>query len=93
LGEEADVPFIDTLRSVVLPIVIAFCVVCGLLAVLAPRVFAALARSSSRWVESRNYLEFLDRRVDIDRFMLSRSRLFGALLLLAIAWCAWRLYA
>lgn len=85
-------PFVETLRSVVLPLVMAFCVLCGLLALLAPRAFALFARKSSRWVESRKYLEYLDRTVDIDRFILSRSRLFGALLLLAIAWCAWRLY-
>ena len=56
----------------------------GIVALLAPRWFRGLATFSGRWVSADKYLQFLDRRVDIDRWFLDRSRAFGAVLLAVV---------
>lgn len=50
----------------------------GLLALVSPRIFARLSTSASQWVDAGRALAFLDRRIDIDEYILPRSRLLGA---------------
>jgi hypothetical protein len=57
----------------------------GLLAVVSPRTFQKLAGQSGRWVDSSRALECLDRKVDIDAYVLPRSRLLGVAVLVSVA--------
>ena len=70
-----------------------FCL-CGLLgsiAVAMPGVFQRLARQSSQWVDAERLLAVLDKRVDIDTYILRYTRLFGAFILCGLC-AAWLLY-
>jgi hypothetical protein len=58
--------------------------VVGVLAVVSPRYFTALARGSSRWVDSSKFLAPLDKQVHIDAYFLPHSRLLGASVLGAV---------
>jgi hypothetical protein len=55
----------------------------GLLAVLSPRRFQAIATRGSQWVDTNRLLSLLDRRVDVDQYLLPASRSLGAIVLLA----------
>jgi len=57
----------------------------GLLAVVSPRLFQKLAGQTDRWVDSNRALECLDRRVDIDAYVLPRSRLLGFAVIASVA--------
>jgi len=57
----------------------------GLLAVVSPRLFQKLAGQTDRWVDSTRALECLDRRVDIDTYVLPRSRLLGVAVIASVA--------
>jgi len=57
----------------------------GLLAVLSPRRFSWLATRSSVWFESERLLKKLDRRIEIDSYVLRDCRLFGVLVVAAAA--------
>jgi hypothetical protein len=57
----------------------------GLLAVLSPRLFSWLATRSSVWYESEGLLKKLDRRIEIDSYVLRHCRLFGVLVVAAAA--------
>ena len=56
----------------------------GVVTLLAPRWFRGLATFSGRWVSADKHLQFLDRRIDIDRWFLDHSRAFGAVLLAVV---------
>ena len=56
----------------------------GLIAVLSPKHFRFIATFSGRWVSTDRFLRWIDTRVDIDHWFLGHSRLFGAVLLVAI---------
>ena len=65
----------------------------GVVALASPRVFAKLSAKTSRWVESKKVLECLDKRVDIDRYVLPFSRWLGAAVVasvLILALVLWR---
>ncbi|MBX3414437.1 MAG: hypothetical protein KF708_17255 [Pirellulales bacterium] len=64
---------------------LAFAGALGLLAVVSPRLFQKLAGQTDRWVDSSRALECLDRRVDIDAYILPRSRLLGVAVLASVA--------
>lgn len=57
----------------------------GLLAVVSPRLFQKVAGQSGRWIDSSRALEYLDRKVDIDAYILPRSRLLGVAVLVSVA--------
>jgi hypothetical protein len=57
----------------------------GTLALLSPRRFARLAEWSSIWVDTDRWASKLDRRVEIDSYVLRYGRRFGAVLLAAAA--------
>lgn len=64
----------------------------GLIAVVSPSTFRALATGASQWVDASKALAFLDRRVDLDKYILPRSRLLGVAVLAAVGVLAIRLY-
>lgn len=57
----------------------------GLLAIVSPRLFQKLAGQTDRWVDSNRALECLDRKVDIDSYILPRSRILGVAVLVSVA--------
>lgn len=57
----------------------------GLLALISPRLFATVATSSSRWINTRRFLDYFDRQVNVDRLILPHSRLLGGLVLASVA--------
>jgi hypothetical protein len=73
--------------------IVGFCLcgALGLMAVAAPRAFQRLAQRSSKWVDSEKLLAVLDKRVDIDAYVLRYTRLFGAAVLCGLC-AAWMLY-
>ncbi len=58
--------------------------VIGLTALLSPQTFGRIATCGGRWIDSRPILEALDKRYDIDRFVLPHSRLLGVALIIAV---------
>jgi hypothetical protein len=57
----------------------------GMVAILSPKCFEALASRGGRWVDTNKLAEVLDRRVDIDRYVLPFSRLLGAAVIASVA--------
>src|SRR3954463_14689103 len=55
----------------------------GVIAICSPRRFAKLANGSGRWVDTKKMLEVLDKRVDIDHYVLPFSRLLGVAVILS----------
>jgi len=56
----------------------------GILAVVKPSLFAVVAQRSSHWVDSNKVLAQLDRRVDVDKYVLPYSRVLGVAVLIAV---------
>ena len=50
-----------------------------------PQRFAQIAQVSSSWVDSTKLLAVLDRRIEIDQFVLRYTRAFGVALLSGLA--------
>jgi hypothetical protein len=57
----------------------------GLIAVISPNRFQKLATRSGQWVDTNKLAEVLDKRVDIDRYVLPFSRLLGVAVILSVA--------
>lgn len=57
----------------------------GLLAILSPRLFSRLVAVGGVWIDIDKLARKLDRRIDLDPYILRHSRLFGGLLLGAAA--------
>lgn len=64
---------------------LGICAAAGLLAVVAPRRFAALTQHSNHWVDTDKILATLDKKYDVDRYILPHSRIFGVIVLLGVA--------
>jgi len=64
-------------------------VLCGLIAVISPRTFGAIARAASRRVDTQRWLAWLDKEIDIDRYVLKHARLFGFVTLACILLAVW----
>jgi hypothetical protein len=64
--------------------IIAFAGVMGLVALVSPRHFAAIARVGNHWVDTSKWLARLDTRVDVDSRLLPYSRHLGAALLASL---------
>jgi|GEM_PF-4789450 len=56
----------------------------GLLALLSPRGFSALAARGSTWIDTNQLLSKLDTRVDVDHYVLPFSRLLGVAVLASV---------
>jgi hypothetical protein len=57
----------------------------GAIAVVSPTVFAKLATRSGRWVDTNKIVQVLDKRVDIDHYVLPFSRLLGVAVIASVA--------
>jgi hypothetical protein len=56
----------------------------GVIAVFSPARFAKLATRSGRWVDTNKIVQVLDKRVDIDHYVLPFSRLLGVAVILSV---------
>jgi hypothetical protein len=57
----------------------------GLMALISPRCFHRVSAAGSRWVDTTKLIERLDRRFDVDRYILPYSRVLGALVVASVA--------
>jgi hypothetical protein len=64
---------------------LGFVAVAGLLALCSPPRFSRVARWGSIWVDTNKLVDKLQRRIDIDRYVLKYCRLFGFTVLGAVA--------
>jgi hypothetical protein len=64
---------------------LAFLGLIGLIAIVSPRRFEKLATRSGKWVDTNKLAEVLDKRVDIDHYVLPFSRLLGVAVILSVA--------
>jgi diguanylate cyclase (GGDEF)-like protein len=64
---------------------------CGLLAIVSPKAFAAVAAYSNRLVNATKSDTVLDKWIDIDRFVLQHARYFGFLVTISVVylWFLW----
>ena len=58
--------------------------VSGFVALVSPRHFRTLAGWSARWVDGERYLAVLDKRVDIDGYVLRHCRVLGSLVIVSV---------
>ena len=75
-------------------VLLGLCGAVGLVAIASPRTFSALTNHSSKWVDTNQLLATLDKRVDIDKYVLPFSRALGLAVLLAVgvfAYLYWRM--
>jgi len=63
----------------------------GLLAIVSPSKFSALSSRGSRWVDTSKVLAQLDRRVDVDQYILPYARFLGVAVLASVAFLGWLL--
>jgi hypothetical protein len=59
--------------------------VIGTIAVICPKCFRSLAAWGNTWIDTSRMISVLDRRIDIDDFVLRHSRAFGIFVLASIA--------
>ena len=64
---------------------LAFIALLGVLALLSPRLFSRISTAGSRWVDTSKLVEQLDRRYDVDQYVLPHSRVLGALVVASVA--------
>ena len=64
---------------------LSLCGLVGLMAIVSPRKFSLLAVRGSRWFDTNKVADVLDKRVDVDRYILPFSRLLGAVVVVAVA--------
>jgi hypothetical protein len=64
----------------------------GLVALLSPRLFQRIATKGSHWIDTQKLIEQLDRRYDVDRYVLPHSRLLGALVVASVVLLAGLLF-
>ena len=63
---------------------LGICGAAGLLAFVSPQKFSSLTSHSNTWVDTNKFLETLDKRVDIDKYVLPFSRVLGFSVLIAV---------
>jgi hypothetical protein len=56
----------------------------GLIAIVSTARFAKLARGGGRWIDINKFVAILDKRVDIDHYVLPFSRLLGVAVILSV---------
>ena len=71
------------------PILLGFGGLAGLLSLVSPRAFAAVAQFSGQWVGPAKLQTSMDKRFNIDSFFLEHSRLFGVMVTTSIAYLWW----
>ena len=58
--------------------------VIGLVALVNPRWFEQIVAHGDRWVDTEKLFAVFDKRVNVDRYVLPYSRLFGALIVAVV---------
>ena len=61
----------------------------GALAILSPRRFSALSNRGSQWVDTNQVLAHLDKRIEVDQYVLPHARLLGAAVIASVGLLAW----
>src|SRR5690242_15115205 len=69
--------------------VLALSAICGAIAMASPQRFRAIAVYSARWIETERISKWLDRRIDIDGYVLRHPRTFGAIATLSALYLAY----
>lgn len=62
---------------------------CGIVAIVSPRTFETMATFACRKFDTKRCLAWLDREVNIDKYVFQHARLFGLLTIAAILLLAW----
>lgn len=70
--------------------VLALSAVCGAIAMASPKKFRAPAVCSARWIKTEGLSKWLDRRVDVDGYVLRHPRAFGAIATISAIYLAYR---
>jgi len=71
--------------------ILALSAICGAIAMASPKRFQALAVYSARWIDTEGIGKWLDRRIDVDDYVLRHPRAFGAIATLSAVYLAYRL--
>ena len=71
--------------------ILALSAICGAIAMASPKRFRALAAYSARWIDTEGIGKWLDRRIDVDGYVLRHPRAFGAIATLSALYLAYRL--
>jgi hypothetical protein len=66
-------------------VLLSFCGFAGIVAVASPRWFARLSRGGSKWIDTNRVAAVLDRRIEVDQYLLPYSRWLGAAVLASVA--------
>jgi hypothetical protein len=56
----------------------------GLVALVSPGLFERLVDRGDHWVDTTRWLALLDKRFDVDRYVLPHARLLGALVIAVV---------
>ena len=80
------------LQWVVWPVLFAVFVL-GMLATFAPDRFANVALRGSRWIDTEEVLKLLDKPINVDRYVLRYSRVFGVAVTVAACWLGYLFWA
>ena len=70
---------------------LALSAICGVIAMASPKRFRAIAVYSAQWIDTEGIGKWLDRRIDIDCYVLRHPRAFGAIATLSALYLAYRL--
>jgi hypothetical protein len=88
LAASVDSPFKQVLASGPLMLVVwsmlGMAGLAGVIALVSPRHFAAIARAGNHWVDTSKWFAKLDSRVDVDSRLLPYSRQLGALVIASV---------
>ncbi len=81
-------PLTNLLQVVSLPAFLALLGVsgiAGLVAVVSPQRFKVIVERSGRWIDTNKIVARLDKPVNVDQHVLRHTRVFGAVVLAAVA--------
>jgi len=63
---------------------LALAAAAGFVALFSPRRFSVLAARGGRWVDTNRFVQMFDKPINVDRFVIRYSRVFGAVVILAV---------
>ena len=61
----------------------------GFLAICSPRRFSALSNRGSQWVDTNQILAHLDKRIEVDQYILPHARLLGLAVIVSVGLLGW----
>jgi hypothetical protein len=68
------------------------CGILGLLALVSPPLFQRVAAQGAHWFDAQKWIERLDRRYDVDHYVLPHCRVLGALVIASVVFLGGLLY-